>query len=98
MQIIHSDAALQRLLTRFNDPEGGVIWRKSVSEHVDETKIWQRALSHRKNNPKADSDAYETSADMILSELISYGEVDDQMLLNATSLIRSDDWDFQRVH
>lgn len=31
---------------------------------------------------------------MILSELISYGEVDDQMLLNATSLIRSDDWDF----
>lgn len=57
-------------------------------------KIWQRALSHRKNNPKADSDAYETSADMILSELISYGEVDDQMLLNATSLIRSDDWDF----
>ena len=40
-------------------------------------KIWQRALSHRKNNPKADSDAYETSADMILSELISHGEVDD---------------------
>ncbi len=44
-------------------------------------KIWQRALSHRKNNPKADSDAYETSADMILSELISHGEVDDQMLI-----------------
>ena len=31
---------------------------------------------------------------MILSELISHGEVDDQMLLNATALIRSDDWDF----
>ncbi|MQK28704.1 hypothetical protein EIZ93_31965, partial [Escherichia coli] len=57
-------------------------------------KIWQRALSHRKNNPKADSAAYETSADMILSELISHGEVDDQMLLNATALIRLEDWDF----
>lgn len=31
---------------------------------------------------------------MILSELISHGEVDDQMLLNATSLIRSEGWDF----
>ncbi len=31
---------------------------------------------------------------MILSELISYGEVDDQMLLNAASLIRSEGWDF----
>ena len=59
-------------------------------------KIWHRALSHRKNNPKADSAAYETSADMILSELISHGEVDDQMLLNATSLIRSEGWDFFR--
>ncbi len=59
-------------------------------------KIWQRALSHRKNNPKADSAAYGTSTDMILSELISHGEVDDQMLLNATALIRSDDWDFFR--
>ena len=43
---------------------------------------------------KADSAAYETSADMILSELISHGEVDDQMLLNATALIRLEDWDF----
>ncbi|STM07608.1 protein involved in detoxification of methylglyoxal [Escherichia coli] len=31
---------------------------------------------------------------MILSELISHGEVDDQMLLNATALIRLEDWDF----
>lgn len=95
MQIIHSDAALQRLLTRFNDPEG---WSNLAKNQYLSTamkqKIWQRALSHRKNNPKADSAAYETSADMILSELISYGEVDDQMLLNATSLIRSEDWDF----
>lgn len=95
MQVIHSDAALQRLLTRFNDPEG---WSNLAKNQYLSTsmkqKIWQRALSHRKNNPKADSDAYETSADMILSELISHGEVDDQMLLNATALIRSDDWDF----
>ncbi len=83
------------LLTRFNDPEG---WSNLAKNQYLSTsmkqKIWQRALSHRKNNPKADSDAYETSADMILSELISHGEVDDQMLLNATALIRSDDWDF----
>ncbi len=98
-QIIHSDAALQRLLTRFNDPEG---WSNLAKNQYLSTsmkqKIWQRALSHRKNNPKADSDAYETSADMILFLAISYGEVDDQMLLNATSLIRSDDWDFLREH
>ncbi|MEO3028218.1 hypothetical protein ABHC05_22185, partial [Escherichia coli] len=88
MQVIHSDAALQRLLTRFNDPEG---WSNLAKNQYLSTamkqKIWHRALSHRKNNPKADSAAYETSADMILSELISYGEVDDQMLLNAASLI-----------
>ena len=75
--------------TRFNDPEG---WSNLAKNQYLSTsmkqKIWQRALSHRKNNPKADSDAYETSADMILSELISHGEVDDQMLLNATALIR----------
>lgn len=40
-------------------------------------KIWQRALLHWKNNLKADLAAYETSADMILFELISHGEVDD---------------------
>ena len=95
MQVIHSDAALQRLLTRFNDPEG---WSNLAKNQYLSTsmkqKIWQRALSHRKNNPKADSAAYETSADMILSELISHGEVDDQMLLNATALIRLEDWDF----
>ena len=95
MQIIHSDAALQRLLTRFNDPAG---WSNLAKNQYLSTamkqKIWHRALSHRKNNPKADSAAYETSADMILSELISHGEVDDQMLLNATSLIRSEGWDF----
>ena len=95
MQVIHSDAALQRLLTRFNDPTG---WSNLAKNQYLSTamkqKIWHRALSHRKNNPKADSEAYETSADMILSELISHGEVDDQMLLNATSLIRSEGWDF----
>ena len=95
MQVIHSDAALQRLLTRFNNPEG---WSNLAKNQYLSTsmkqKIWQRALSHRKNNPKADSAAYETSADMILSELISHGEVDDQMLLNATALIRLEDWDF----
>ncbi|MFY2187211.1 DUF2773 domain-containing bactofilin [Escherichia coli] len=95
MQVIHSDAALQRLLTRFNDPEG---WSNLAKNQYLSTsmkqKIWQRALSHRKNNPKADSAAYKTSADMILSELISHGEVDDQMLLNATALIRLEDWDF----
>ncbi|HCT2428651.1 TPA: DUF2773 domain-containing protein [Escherichia coli] len=95
MQIIHSDAALQRLLTRFNDPAG---WSNLAKNQYLSTamkqKIWHRALSHRKNNPKADSAAYETSADMILSELISHGEVDDQMLLNATSLVRSEGWDF----
>lgn len=95
MQVIHSDAALERLLTLFNDPEG---WSNLAKNQYLSTsikqKIWQRALSHRKNNPKADSAAYETSADMILSELISRGEVGDQMLLNATTLIRSEGWDF----
>ncbi len=58
MQVIHSDAALQRLLTRFNDPEG---WSNLAKNQYLSTsmkqKIWQRALSHRKNNPKADSAA-----------------------------------------
>ena len=79
MQIIHSDGNLAK--------------NQYLSTSMKQ-KIWQRALSHRKNNPKADSAAYETSADMILSELISHGEVDDQMLLNATALIRLEDWDF----
>ncbi|MGQ7192019.1 polymer-forming cytoskeletal protein, partial [Escherichia sp. HC-CC] len=51
-QVIHSDAALQRLLTRFNDPEG---WSNLAKNQYLSTsmkqKIWQRALSHRKNNP-----------------------------------------------
>ncbi|EEW0115423.1 TPA: DUF2773 domain-containing bactofilin [Escherichia albertii] len=95
MQIIHSDAALQRLLTRFNNPEG---WSNLAKNQYLSTamkqKIWQRVLWHRKHHPEADSAAYETSADMILSELISRGEVDDQMLLNATSLIRQGNWDY----
>lgn len=93
MQVIHSDAALQWFLTRFNDPEGwsNLAKNKYLSTAMKQ-KIWQRALSHRKLHPEADSAAYETSADMILSELISNGEVDNQMLLNAATLIRLEDW------
>ncbi|MCV5979300.1 hypothetical protein OFO29_43825, partial [Escherichia coli] len=43
MQVIHSDAALQRLLTRFNDPEG---WSNLAKNQYLSTamkqKIWQR--------------------------------------------------------